>query len=160
MGEAQADDLEGGFRERSADRNLVQADAVVTFQAEPVIAGEKQDEAAGDGVTPHYGDSWFGEAEEVQQAVAQRKEGVARSARRTERLKVDAATEVEAGAEEAPLASENDSAHRVVVAGRVERTGETVQERRRDGVRRRAVEGEQPDACFAVFAAYGGHANG
>ena len=56
MTEPQPHDLERDLRVGGADRHLVQTDAVVAVKAEPVVAGQYEDEAAGDRVTIHHGD--------------------------------------------------------------------------------------------------------
>src|SRR5438445_987289 len=69
MGQAQADDLEGHLRVRCANRHLVQAYAVVTLEGEPIIAGERQDEAARDRMPGDHRDGRLREREQAEMRI-------------------------------------------------------------------------------------------
>jgi len=65
--------------------------------------------------------------------------------------------EVEAAAEEAPGAGDDDGADAVVRGGGVESGREVGEEVAVDGVGGRPVQGEEADAALPVFGADGGH---
>src|SRR5439155_23812428 len=95
MGQAQADDLEGDLRVRCANRHLVQAYAVVTLEAEPIIAGERQDEAARDRMPGDHRDGRLREREQAEMRIPVERTQPARG-----RLVAPRARQVEARAEE------------------------------------------------------------
>src|SRR5437867_12140365 len=137
---------------------------MLSFGSQAIVGAEREDEAAGDGVAPKHRHGRLGEAQEGKNAVAESGERVDAGAvlrylrmRGNEVLEVDAAAEVETGAEEGAGAGEDDRTDGVVLLSSVEGGGEVGEEVWRDGVRRRAVEREEADAIRPVIAADGGH---
>ena len=144
----QAHDLERHARIRGTDSHLVEADPIVAIETESVVAGERHDQAAGDGMAVHHGQRRLGELEQREVRVAI--EGAhARGRRRIARRR----RQVEAGAEERADAGEHDGADRGVVARRFDRGEQIAEQRLVNGVGGRTVEGEQTHATVMV----GGH---
>ena len=117
--------------------------------AEAEVAGEEEDDAAGDGVAVDHGDGGFGEGEELEVGVAVEAEEAAGA----ELLGEAGGAEVEAAAEEAPGAGDDDGADAVLPGGGVEGGREVGEEVAVDGVGGRPVQGEEPDAALAGSSA-------